>query len=103
MLNTPQLQPNGTVPSSRFFSGDWKYFADFISPENSAIKNKYDCILTSETIYNPDNHKKLLAVFKQCLMPDGVMYPLKLYLLHISLLINLHKQVKKVKLSLTMP
>jgi len=103
MLNTPQLQCNGTVPSSRFFSGDWKYFADFISPEHSANKNKYECILTSETIYNPDNHKKLLAVFKECLMPDGVMYPLKPYLLHISLLINLHKHVKKVKLSLTMP
>jgi SAM-dependent methyltransferase len=62
------------VPSSRFFSGDWKCFVDFISSEHSANKNKYDCILTSETIYNPDNHKKLLAVFKQCLVPDGVIY-----------------------------
>lgn len=74
MLNTSQLQCNRTVPSSRFFSGDWKYFADFISLEHSANKNKYECILTSETIYNPDNHKKLLDVFKVCLRPDGVIY-----------------------------
>jgi hypothetical protein len=103
MLNTSELHCNGTVPSSRFFSGDWKYFADFISPECSANKNKYECILTSETIYNPENHKKLLAVFKQCLRPGGVMYPLKLYLLHISQLINLHKKFKMVELSKTTP
>jgi SAM-dependent methyltransferase len=77
-LNTSQLQKDGMVPSSRFFAGDWNDFADFISAEPFVNKNRYDYILTSETIYNPNNHRKLLAVFKQCLKPDGVMYPLKL-------------------------
>lgn len=80
MLNTSQLRQDGTTPSARFFSGDWKDFADLISTELSANKNKYDCILTSETIYNSDSHQKLLSVFKACLETSGVMYPFKLYL-----------------------
>jgi SAM-dependent methyltransferase len=80
MLNTSELQTDGIVPSSRFFAGDWKDFADLISAELSENRNRYDYILTSETIYNPDNHRKLLAVFKECLKPGGVMYPLKLVL-----------------------
>lgn len=80
MLNTSELQKDGMVPSSRFFAGDWKDFADLISAELSENKNRYDYILTSETIYNPDNQRKLLAVFKECLKPGGVMYPLKLML-----------------------
>jgi predicted nicotinamide N-methyase len=79
MLNISQLQQDRTPPPARFFSGDWKDFAYLISTELSANKNKYDCILTSETIYNPDNHQKLLSVFKACLGAHGVMYPLKLY------------------------
>ncbi|PNF13718.1 hypothetical protein B7P43_G14222 [Cryptotermes secundus] len=79
MLNTSQLRQDGTMPSARFFSGDWKDFADLFSTELLA-NNKYDCILTSETIYNPDSHQKLLSVFNACLGTCGVMYPLKLYL-----------------------
>jgi predicted nicotinamide N-methyase len=78
MLNTTQLQQDGTMPTARFFSGDWKDFV-VISTELSANKNKYDCILTSETIYNPENYQKLLSIFKACLGAGGVMYPLKLY------------------------
>jgi hypothetical protein len=80
MVNMSQLQQDEIVPSSRFFAGDWKDFAGFISVELSANKNKYDYILTSETIYNPDNYRKLLAVFKECLRPGGVMYPLRFYM-----------------------
>lgn len=46
MLNTSQLRQDGTMPSARFFSGDWKDFADLFSTELLA-NNKYDCILTS--------------------------------------------------------
>lgn len=45
MLNTSQLRQDGTMPSARFFSGDWKDFADLFSTELLA-NNKYDCILT---------------------------------------------------------
>ncbi|XP_021371400.1 histidine protein methyltransferase 1 homolog isoform X2 [Mizuhopecten yessoensis] len=52
----------------RFFSGDWSYFYEIIRQQ------KYDVILSAETIYNPDNYKSLQAVFKSCLSEDGVIY-----------------------------
>ncbi|XP_021940099.1 histidine protein methyltransferase 1 homolog isoform X3 [Zootermopsis nevadensis] len=73
-MNTSELQKDGTVSSSRFFAGDWKDFADLMSAELSENKNRYDFILTSETIYNPNNQRKLLAIFKECLKPGGVIY-----------------------------
>ncbi|KAF4518141.1 hypothetical protein B566_EDAN008843 [Ephemera danica] len=52
----------------RFFSGDWESFA------NMEVQ-KYDFILSCETIYNPDCHNKLLSVFKKTLSDNGTMYP----------------------------
>ncbi|XP_033762291.1 histidine protein methyltransferase 1 homolog [Pecten maximus] len=52
----------------RFISGDWSYFHEIIRQQ------KYDVILSAETIYNPDNYKSLHAVFQQCLSKDGVIY-----------------------------
>ncbi|XP_060083585.1 histidine protein methyltransferase 1 homolog [Ylistrum balloti] len=52
----------------RFFSGDWSYFQEI------ARQQKYDVMLSAETIYNPDNYRSLHAVFKQCLSKDGVIY-----------------------------
>lgn len=55
----------------QFFCGDWASFAKLRSwNEHEFVR--YDLILTSETIYNPDNHKKLYEVFKQRLKEDGV-------------------------------
>lgn len=51
----------------KFFSGDWESFTKLES-------EKYDLIFTSETIYNPDNHKKLYEVFKQRLNQNGIGY-----------------------------
>ncbi|XP_034178468.2 histidine protein methyltransferase 1 homolog [Osmia lignaria lignaria] len=51
----------------KFFSGDWESFTKLES-------EKYDLIFTSETIYNPDNHRKLYEVFKQRLKQNGVGY-----------------------------
>ena len=52
ILNTKPDSKNKT----KFFSGDW----------GSLIKKlgKYDIILTSETIYNPENYSKLLRLFE---------------------------------------
>ncbi|KAJ9584385.1 hypothetical protein L9F63_021279 [Diploptera punctata] len=67
ILNCAELQD---MVSTRFFSGDWTSFVQLLEKEN----NKYDCILTSETIYNPDNHAKLLNVFNNCLHNHGHVY-----------------------------
>ncbi|KOC65533.1 Histidine protein methyltransferase 1 like protein [Habropoda laboriosa] len=55
-----------------FFCGDWESFTKLhvSSGENKLVE--YDLIFTSETIYNPDNHKKLYEVFKQRLKQDGI-------------------------------
>lgn len=40
----------------------------------TAGNEKYDVILTSETIYNPQNYRKLLNFFKSRLKGDGKVY-----------------------------
>ncbi|KAK9507409.1 hypothetical protein O3M35_007270 [Rhynocoris fuscipes] len=67
-LTMPNVAINGDeiLNKSKFWSGDWNNF--------TSINNiKYDIILTSETIYNPKNYKKLLKVFKNFLKPDGIV------------------------------
>ena len=49
----------------RYFSGDWGSLHDLL--------DRYDTLLTSETIYNPDNYSKLLALFDRVLKPNGCM------------------------------
>lgn len=67
-LTIPNVAINGQkmLEKSKFWSGDWKNF--------SIINNlKYDVILTSETIYNPKNQKKLLSTLKTFLKPGGTI------------------------------
>lgn len=64
------------MSTSKFYSGDWKSFLNVTS-------SKYDYILTSETIYNPENYKKLIDVFTELLNDNGKMYPLYLIWIHI--------------------
>ncbi|PSN42083.1 hypothetical protein C0J52_13015 [Blattella germanica] len=70
ILNSPKRKQE---TSSRFFSGDWESFMHLLSEKYAANEEKYDYILTSETIYNSDNHIKLLNVFKHCLNVDGTV------------------------------
>ncbi|GJQ71267.1 hypothetical protein Trydic_g11006 [Trypoxylus dichotomus] len=56
--------------TSKFYSGDWEYFLTLIRNDNI----KFDFILTSETIYNIDNYRKLYAIFINCLKETGVIY-----------------------------
>lgn len=53
----------------RFYSGDW---SNYIS--KTANDEKFDFILTSETIYNVQNYEKLIECIKTKLKPTGVCY-----------------------------
>ncbi|XP_053675984.1 histidine protein methyltransferase 1 homolog [Anopheles nili] len=70
-LNRNSNEDNGdkqeSNPAVRFYSGDWGSFTE-------KYHNKYDLILTSETIYSTQNYPKLLELFDQKLEPDGVVY-----------------------------
>ncbi|CAH4027278.1 unnamed protein product [Pieris brassicae] len=57
------------IQKCNFFCGDWKAFNDFLSNDE-----KYDVILTSETIYNLNNYDKLINLFEQRLSNNGVIY-----------------------------
>lgn len=52
----------------RFYAGDWSHFTEL-------TKNleKYDLILTSETIYNINNQQKLLDTLKERLKASGIV------------------------------
>lgn len=51
-----------------FYAGDWSHFTELTKD-----LEKYDLILTSETIYNIENQPKLLDTFKERLRTDGII------------------------------
>lgn len=53
----------------RFYSGDWSNYI-----LKTADDEKFDFILTSETIYNIQNYEKLIDCIKTKLKPTGVCY-----------------------------
>ncbi|KAF7993690.1 hypothetical protein HCN44_010285 [Aphidius gifuensis] len=63
---------NSINDRTKFYSGDWGEFTKYFNDKNS--NEKYDIILTSETIYNSENHKKLYQVFENLLNDDGIVY-----------------------------
>lgn len=58
----------------KFFCGDWESFLQ-LQTKTLCEENKFDYIFTSETIYNTNNYKKILTIFKQLLKKTGMMYP----------------------------
>ncbi|KAK3834493.1 MAG: hypothetical protein J3R72DRAFT_372270, partial [Linnemannia gamsii] len=54
---------------SRFFLGDWSGLVDLL--EFKSDEDKYDLILTSETIYAEESHSKLYATIKNSLKRGG--------------------------------
>ncbi|BFF95771.1 histidine protein methyltransferase 1 homolog [Drosophila madeirensis] len=54
--------------NTSFYSGDWSHFAQL-----TLDTEKYDLILTSETIYNIENQQKLLDTFSSRLKADGTV------------------------------
>ena len=53
----------------KFYSGDWSMLSTILEPID-----KYDMILTSETIYSLKSQPKLLSVLKQLCRQGGVVY-----------------------------
>nr|SVE71271.1 EOG090X0C09 [Daphnia similis]SVE71903.1 EOG090X0C09 [Daphnia similis] len=61
------LNNNPDVNSkTKFFAGDWGSL-------HHKLKS-YDIILTSETIYNPENYRKLIKIFEEMINKNGVIY-----------------------------
>ncbi|KAF9136121.1 Histidine protein methyltransferase 1 [Mortierella sp. 14UC] len=54
---------------SRFFLGDWSGLVDLLGFKSD--EDKYDLILTSETIYAEESHEKLYATIKNSLKRGG--------------------------------
>ncbi|NXI38742.1 MET18 methyltransferase, partial [Galbula dea] len=57
----------------RFFSGEWSAVSQLLLSSNKPF-SKYDIILTSETIYNPDNYSALHDTLAQLLDKKGHVY-----------------------------
>ncbi|XP_063921328.1 histidine protein methyltransferase 1 homolog isoform X2 [Zophobas morio] len=54
----------------RFYYGDWNSFLDL----QKQTENKFDFIFTSETIYNVNNYKKILTIFRDLLHKNGEIF-----------------------------
>lgn len=93
-----EVHPSAPLTSrATFYSGDWAAVNQLLlnqhNCESSKVENttddtdgegrKFDLILTSETIYNPSCHKKLLDLMTTHLKQDGIMYPCALYHVYI--------------------
>lgn len=74
-LNIDIEAENNVLSTCKFYSGDWNSFLFLTADDFKNDNNKFDFIFTCETIYNINNYKKLHAVFKECLKPNGIMYP----------------------------
>lgn len=57
------------IKDNRFYSGDWSKYVELTRDDP-----KFDCIFTSETIYNPSNQQKLLDTFADKLTETGTVY-----------------------------
>ncbi|KFW76303.1 Histidine protein methyltransferase 1, partial [Manacus vitellinus] len=57
----------------RFFSGEWSEVTQLLLSSNKPF-SKYDIILTSETIYNPDYYSALHDALAQLLDKNGHVY-----------------------------
>ncbi|NWU25789.1 MET18 methyltransferase, partial [Dyaphorophyia castanea] len=57
----------------RFFSGEWSQVTQLLLSSNKPF-SKYDIILTSETIYNPDYYSALHDTLAQLLDKNGCVY-----------------------------
>ncbi|XP_007901396.2 histidine protein methyltransferase 1 homolog [Callorhinchus milii] len=63
----------GTLSRCRFFSGEWRQFGrEMLARLGGALR--YDLILTSETVYNPQYYGALHAVLSGLLADTGTVY-----------------------------
>ncbi|XP_006115945.1 histidine protein methyltransferase 1 homolog [Pelodiscus sinensis] len=57
----------------RFFSGEWTEFSQLMLSDSNSL-SKYDLILTSETIYNPEYYSALHDTLSKLLHKNGCVY-----------------------------
>lgn len=67
--NDDNLSIDEHMKRCHFYSGDWTNYID-----ETINDEKFDVILTSETIYNPLNYGKMLNVLKTKMKPLGCAY-----------------------------
>ncbi|GFT75265.1 histidine protein methyltransferase 1 homolog [Nephila pilipes] len=72
-LNTVEEKQNSISEKCQFLCGDWQNIQKKHYSDGKEMKF-YDVIVTSETIYNKSNQKKLLNLMKEALKPGGVIY-----------------------------
>ncbi|XP_053106721.1 histidine protein methyltransferase 1 homolog [Hemicordylus capensis] len=60
------------LPKCKFFSGEWSEFSQLLSSNKPFTK--YDLILTSETIYNPNYYEALHDTLSRLLETNGYVY-----------------------------
>ena len=59
------------ISKCTFFAGDWSNFDTIL--KQKPVVDKYDIILTSETIYSTESQHKLIKIFQSSLSPTGVV------------------------------
>ncbi|XP_043910253.1 histidine protein methyltransferase 1 homolog [Protopterus annectens] len=68
-----EVEQKNCQPRCRFFSGEWLSFLGLVM-NTADLSDKYDIIITSETIYNVDNYPTLHDVLSHLLSEKGVVY-----------------------------
>jgi len=68
LLNKPNRED-----CSEYYSGDWASLEDILEKKILTEEDKFDLILSSETIYNVSNQSKLVSIFKKFLKSSGVV------------------------------
>ena len=62
---------NQVINKCTFFAGNWSNFDTIL--KQKPVVDKYDIILTSETIYSTESQHKLIKIFQSSLSPTGVV------------------------------
>eukprot|EP00118_Oscarella_pearsei_P012501 m.92598 g.92598 ORF g.92598 m.92598 type:complete len:290 (+) comp36746_c0_seq3:34-903(+) len=70
MINLQQGDDKVTE-SCKFYAGDWHHINDLFTSDK---RERYDLILTSETIYNPETYPILIQLFRDQLKQSGTVY-----------------------------
>lgn len=67
LLNIEDEDRESEIKKCKFYTGDWESF-------NNLLSEQYDYILTSETIYNPDNYRKIINIINERLKQSGAAF-----------------------------
>ena len=72
-VTIPNARMNGVCEQCTFLAGDWDDLVAAPSEQSEAFlsKDEFDLILTSDTIYNVDDAKKLAKVIHHCLKKNA--------------------------------